>query len=198
MPRDLDDDEAKSTLPSGTVIEPLADGIDPESFTPRLLALLSNALVWRESHELRRRFGLGTNEWRVISALAVRPGASATEVSDFLVVNKAIVSKSVSNLIARGLLILSDGPRGSRPMYLTADGARMHDEMLPISMRGQEIIYSHLRATDVERLNELLRRMFDDMRSLAMSEAEAHDGISPNIGEFAHTPGTIGPDANRE
>ena len=56
------------------VTEPLSNAIDPDHFTPRLLALLSNALVWRESHELRRRFGLGTNDWRVISSLALRPG----------------------------------------------------------------------------------------------------------------------------
>ena len=46
------------------VTEPLNPVIDPDNFTPRLLSLLSNALVWRESAELRRRFGLGTNDWR--------------------------------------------------------------------------------------------------------------------------------------
>ena len=70
--------------------EPLQNTVDPDNFTPRLLALLSNALVWRESNELRRRFGLGTNDWRVISVLALNPGFSATEVSEFIGVNKEI------------------------------------------------------------------------------------------------------------
>lgn len=179
MPSEVAPD-AKPPLPPGTVTEPLSHGIDPESFTPRLLALLSNALVWRESHELRRRFGLGTNEWRVISALAIRPGTSATEVSEFLAVNKAIVSKSVSVLVERGLLVLSDGPRGSRPMYLSARGAEMHDEMLPVSMRGQELILSHVSADDVERFNALLHRMLEELRDLQIVErtlarSEAHD-----------------------
>ena len=64
----------RHAAPAGAVTEPLSDVLEPDGFTPRLLALLSNALVWRESHELRRRFGLGTNDWRVISAVATRPG----------------------------------------------------------------------------------------------------------------------------
>lgn len=155
------------------ILEPLDNAIDPENFTPRLLALLSNALVWRESNELRRHVGLGTNEWRVISALALRPGLAATDVSEFLGVNKAVVSKSVNTLVAREAVVLMDGPRGSRPMYLTGVGAELYDAMLPISMRGQEIIFAHLDPAEIERLNELLRRMLEETRKLQMLENEA-------------------------
>lgn len=146
------------------VDEPLDEVIDPENFTPRLLALLSNALVWRESHELHRLFNLGTNDWRVISVVALRPGVSATEVSDFIGVNKAVVSKSVTRLQARGLIVLSDGPRGSRPMHLTRAGARMHGQMMPISLKGQEIILEGMTPSEVAELNELLRRMLARIR----------------------------------
>lgn len=158
---------------SDAVTEPITESIDPENFTPRLLALLSNALVWRESHELRRRFGLGTNDWRVISVLAMKPGSAATDVSDFIGVNKAVVSKSVNTLVDRGLVILFDGPRGSRPMYLTPEGARMHDAMLPISLRGQEIILADLSADDIDALNTLLRRMLEKTRELQQLESDA-------------------------
>jgi len=165
---------ANGDQPADEIItEPLENIIDPENFTPRLLALLSNALVWRESHELRRRFGLGTNDWRVISAVAMRPGMAATDVSEFIGVNKAVVSKSVNTLVARDLIVLLDGPRGSRPMYLTRAGAEMHDDMLPISMRGQEIVLAHLTQSEIERLNELLRRMLDETRELQTLESEA-------------------------
>jgi len=144
--------------------EPMTNVIDPENFTPRLLALLSNALVWRESHELRRRFGLGTNDWRVLSVIAMRPGASATEVSEFIGVNKAVVSKSVTTLAARALIVLLEGPRGTRPMYLTRAGAQMHDDMLPVSVAGQDLILADLPAAEVAALNETLRGMLDRLR----------------------------------
>jgi len=151
--------------PEGAITEPLDEVIEPDTFTPRLLALLSNALVWRESHELRRRFDLGTNEWRVLSALSTRPGISATEVSDFLGVNKAVVSKSVNTLLERRLILLSDGPRGSRPLYLTEAGAQMHRDMLPISLRGQDIILEGLSQADVARLNAFLRAGLAKLRA---------------------------------
>jgi DNA-binding MarR family transcriptional regulator len=163
----------RALTPPEAVTEPLAGTIDPENFTPRLLSLLSNALVWRESHELRRHFRLGTNDWRVISALAIRPGASATDVSNFLMLNKAVVSKSVNILLARGFVLLTDGPRGSRPMYLTQAGVEMHNGMLPISMRGQEIILANLSEDDINQLNHLLRRMLEQTRELQMLENEA-------------------------
>lgn len=157
------------------VSEPMASVIDHENFTPRLLALLSNALVWRESHELRRRFGLGTNEWRILSAVATRPGASASEVSEFLGVNKAVVSKSVTLLASRALIVLLEGPRGTRPMYLTRTGAQMHDEMLPISLGGQDIILADLRPPEIKQLNATLRSMLERLRG----EQVEGDGAVP-------------------
>ncbi len=141
------------------VTEPLGEFIDPDGFTPRLLTLLTNALVWRESHELRARFGLGTNEWRVLSALAMRPGWSATDVSVFLGMNKAIISKSVSTLTERSLIVRRPGPRGQWLLYLTPEGATMHDAMRPISLRGEEIIHADLSDEEIDRLQDLLRRM---------------------------------------
>jgi DNA-binding MarR family transcriptional regulator len=164
------------------VTEPLAETIDPDGFTPRLLALLSNALVWRESNELRRRYALGTNDWRVISALALRPGMPATDVSDFLAVNKAVVSKSVNALTARGLVVLLDGPRGSRPMYLTTAGAEMHDLMLPVSLGGQDIILEGMSAGEIEAFNTVLRVMLEKVRATQTPDDEAMADSPSDLG----------------
>ncbi|MBK5237711.1 MAG: winged helix-turn-helix transcriptional regulator [Actinomycetales bacterium] len=143
----------------GALLAPLSDVVSTDDFTPRLLALISNALVWRESFLLRREFDLGTNDWRVISALAVSPGATATYVSSFVGMNKAVVSKAVSTLIARNMIVATDGPRGSRPLHLTSAGAEMHDKMKPISLKGEEIVLSDLSADEVVQLNALLTRL---------------------------------------
>ncbi|TFD59660.1 MarR family transcriptional regulator [Cryobacterium sp. Hh7] len=151
---------ATELAPASEIItEPLDDVIDTESFTPRLLALISTALVRRESRLLLRDFSLGTNDWRVLSALAGHPAATATEISDFLAVNKAVISKSVNLLIARDLIVPTDGPRGSHPLYLTRAGARMHDAMKPISLGGQDILLAGLTADEVAQLNAMLGRI---------------------------------------
>lgn len=151
-------------LAEDVVCEPLSTHIDPESFTPRLLALVSNALVSRESGELRRRFGMGTNEWRVLSALAIRPGTPASEISEFLGLNKATVSKAVGVLVAHDLIVLSDGSRGSRPIYLTHAGADIHRQMLPISQSGQDLILKGMSTAEVIAFNDVLHRMIRALR----------------------------------
>ncbi|KDA07208.1 hypothetical protein DC31_00790 [Microbacterium sp. CH12i] len=144
---------------SEVITTPLENALDPGSFTPRLLHLLSNALVWRESRLLRQAFNLGTNDWRVISALALRPGSTSTDISEFVAMNKAIVSKSVNTLIVRELIVSADGKRGSRHLYLTRAGADMHDAMKPLSLQGQEIVLADLSDAEVDQLNDLLTRL---------------------------------------
>jgi len=164
----VSDESTPPAIPAGGLVtQPLDDVVDSDAFTPRLLALLSNALVWRESMLLRREFSLGTNDWRVLSALGVRPGSSATDVSDFLVMNKAVVSKAVNVLISRRLIASTEGPRGSRHLFLTAAGVDMHNRMLPISLAGEDILLSQLSATEVAQLRTLLGKLMTQIPHLA-------------------------------
>jgi DNA-binding MarR family transcriptional regulator len=158
-------------LPPDAVSEPVPDAIDSNDFTPRLISLLSNSLVWRESRILRARFGLGTNDWRVISALAIRPGATASEISEFLAMNKAIISKSVGVLTERRLIVQVEDTGRSRQLFLTPQGVVMHDAMLPISLRGQEIILGDLTEGEVVQLNHLLRRLLARVPGLQVEES---------------------------
>lgn len=143
----------------GVLTEPLSIVIDSEAFTPRLLAVLSNALVWRESILMRNQFDLGTNDWRVISALAIKPGSTATEVTEYLPMNKAAVSKAVNTLISRKLIASEEGPRGSRRLFLTEAGGHMHDNMIPVSLSGEELLLSQLKRDEVRQLRALLKKM---------------------------------------
>lgn len=169
-------DEARVVVPPGAVTEPLAHTLDFGSFTARLLALITYDLVWLESQELRRRFGLGTNEWRTLASLAVQPGMTSGGVAQSLELNKAIISKSSRLLVDRGLIVLGDGPRGSRPMFLTEAGVEMHDKMLPISEKGQDIILEGISQDDARRLNTLLHGMLDRIRAARRGESDGAAG----------------------
>jgi DNA-binding MarR family transcriptional regulator len=168
-------------LPPNAIAEPLPDVIDSNEFTPRLISLLSNSLVWRESSILRARFGLGTNDWRVIAALAVRPGATASEISEFLAMNKAIISKSVGVLTDRGLIVQVEDTGRSRQLFLTPEGAEMHDAMLPISLRGQEIILADLTDEEVAQLNQLLRRLLARAPELQAAGSLDEREVAPGV-----------------
>jgi DNA-binding MarR family transcriptional regulator len=176
--------DATMELPPDAIPTPLTT-LDSDNFTPRLLSLLSNRLVWRESRILRARFGLGTNDWRVIAAVAIRPGVTASEISEFVAMNKAIVSKSVGILTDRRLLVQQENTGRSRQLFLTPAGAEMHDAMLPISMRGQEIVLGDMTDEEVARLNELLRRLLAHV-----PELQAEDELDgPPVAEGADAEG---------
>lgn len=151
--------------PDDAVLEPLPRTLPADAFTPRLLALVSNALVYRESTLLKAEFGLGTNDWRVLASLAVRPGMTGAELSDFLGTAEALVSRSNRVLTERGLITSSGGPGRSRHHYLTAEGARLHDLMLPVSAAGQDVVLEGLSPAEVEHLNTVLRGMLARLRT---------------------------------
>ena len=149
------------------ITEPLPNVVASSSFTPRLLAILSTALAWRQSMLLREAFQLGNNDWRVISALATKPGSSATEVTEFLSMNKAVVSKAVNTLIDRDLVASREGPRGSRLLFLTRGGAQMHDQMLPIALECEGIILGNLSPKEVRQLHALLDKLMAQLPELS-------------------------------
>ena len=96
---------------------------------------------------------------------------TASEISEFIAMNKAIVSKSVGVLTDRRLIVQAEESGRSRQLFLTPAGAEMHDAMLPISLRGQEIILGDLTDDEVTQLNELLRRLLGRVPELQAEDA---------------------------
>lgn len=159
------DNDTGAGLPRGAVVAPLDDVIDPDTFTPRLVTLLANAITARESHALRQTFGLGTNEWRILSALARRPGSTGSELATILYVNKSIVSRALRQLERRQLIVVPVGQLRSRSLFLTRQGAEMYQQMRPVSAIGQDIILAGLDPHQITEFNAQLTRMLEALRS---------------------------------
>lgn len=162
----------------GLIVDKLPDTIVRDEYTPALLGLLNNLLVWGGSRVFHHLHGIGTNEWRIISALGNEPGSTAGEMCEVLGINKSIASKSVNLLLQRELIAQLDGPRGSRYLYLTPEGARVHDELMPVALRRQAILHEALSADEVRQLNTLLVRMLEAEASMHEYEREVTSGPS--------------------
>lgn len=150
----------------------LPETIDRDTYTPALIGLLNNLLVWGGSRVFSDRHNIGTNEWRILSALGNHPGATASELCDVLGMNKSIASKSVNLLLDRELVAQLGGSRGARHLYLTDAGVAVHDAIMPIALRRAEILHSTLSEAEVAQLQSLLVRMLssaDDLQSYERS-----------------------------
>lgn len=147
------------------VEKPLAQTIVRDEFTPALIALVASAYVWGGSRIYNHLFDLGSNEWRVISALSNEPGATAAEVCERLGMNKSIASRSINSLLPRGLIVMdTSGP--TKKLYLTPEGAEMHDRIIPIALQREHIMQSSLSAGEVKQLRKLLLKMVDSFGDL--------------------------------
>ncbi|WP_100812687.1 MULTISPECIES: MarR family winged helix-turn-helix transcriptional regulator [unclassified Microbacterium] len=150
----------------GLVTEPLARTIDRDSYSPALLGLLNNVLVWGGSRVFNALHDVGANEWRVLSALGNHPGATARDLCEILGINKSIASKSVGALVASGHVGQADGRRTSRHLFLTTVGAALHDQLMPIALRRTEILQHRLSDDEVVELNRLLSKMLESAADL--------------------------------
>ncbi|GGA58055.1 hypothetical protein GCM10011490_04910 [Pseudoclavibacter endophyticus] len=148
-------------IPEGAIPAPLTNVIDEATFAPRLLAMLANIFATTEARSLRRRFGHSITDWRVLSAVARRPGTTAARIAATVLIDKGEVSRSANALARGGYVVSVDGARRSKHLYLTDEGARLHDQMLPVSMRGQRLVEQTLTPDEFRTLTDLLARLID-------------------------------------
>ena len=139
--------------------------------TPYHLVTIGNAISWGSAREYLHRFGIGVNEWRLLAHIAHEPGCTAAEVSQFLRIDKAVVSRSVRSLIEKEL-VGTDVSGGTRRLYLTERGVEMHDNVLPIALRREQILLDGFTAEERSELMSMLRRMHSNLT--AMNEFD-HD-----------------------
>ena len=105
------------------------------------------------------------NEWRVLAHVANEPGCTAAEISQFLRINKAVISRSLKSLIEKSLVGIDAGD-GARRIYITEDGATQHDAILPVAYRREQILLTGLDETEREVLMSMLRRMHSNLAAM--------------------------------
>jgi len=161
-----------TTTPSGTVIR--------DDYTPALIHLVSNMLVWGGSRIFHHLHGVGMNEWRVLSALSNYAGATARDLIEVLGMNKSIASRSVNRLLELELISQLNGARGSRHLFLTDRGAEVHGDLYDIATKRDELLHSPLEPAEVTQLNALLVRLLDSADALQRFEQEILQASPPH------------------
>ncbi|HLM03862.1 MAG TPA: MarR family transcriptional regulator [Blastococcus sp.] len=140
--------------------------LERDRYAPYFLTVIANVVSSSASQVYLRRYGIGVNDWRVVSHLGLDPGCTAQVVSNVLQVDKSVVSRSVKTLVDRGLVAVESTP-GFRRLYLTAEGAALHKEILPVALHRERILLDGLTPEEVDQLLELLRRLQANLPALA-------------------------------
>jgi DNA-binding MarR family transcriptional regulator len=109
--------------------------IDLDRHLPHRLVNLANRLEQHAYKAYSRRFGLTFGEWRALSAVAANPAVTVNRAAELLGLDKGGVSRTIARLLRRKLLTRRrDAQDGRRAILaLTAEGARIHDEIAPFA-----------------------------------------------------------------
>lgn len=132
--------------------------IDGDRYVPALLSVLNNRLSSGASQLYLRQFGVGINEWRILSVLSNTPGSNTVHICETVSMHKTVASRSLREMEAKGLLRIEKRD-GQRLMALTRDGQALHDRIALIALRREELLVGGFSASERDTLLEFLRRM---------------------------------------
>ena len=112
------------------------------------------------------RYGVGPREWRIIALLGAAPDMSLNTVAREANIDKSQASRTVSELIERGLIQRSADSQDGRgvSLDLTRAGRALYDEMFPAAVERNEAMLSVL--TQAER--DAMERMLDKLTGHAL------------------------------
>jgi DNA-binding MarR family transcriptional regulator len=145
--------------------------LDLENYVPTYLTQSVNKWAHSSSRIYLAKFGVGINEWRTMTLLAIEPGISANRISAIMGVDKALVSRSIRQLEEQKLAA-RDMPsgRGSRPVSLTPAGRDLHDRILKLALQREKQLLDGFTSAEVQTLLLLLRRLTENAVNIQSNE----------------------------
>jgi DNA-binding MarR family transcriptional regulator len=153
-------DPPEPPSPSST----LKDGrpqIDFERYLPFGLTAIANKIARSASRTYLRRFGVGINEWRILSNLRAWPGATANMICQRSGLDKAAVSRSLKLLDDAGMVRADSDPgdpRG-RSMKLTDKGDELHDRLIAVALQRETRLLTGFTPAERAQLLSFVARL---------------------------------------
>lgn len=152
-----------------------ASPLNLERYVPALLTFLTNKMSSGASACYRKHFGIGIVEWRVLSMLAVEDRISANRVVQVVGLDKSAVSRSLQALERDGYVSTAVDAKDARryTVSLTDTGRELHDRVLVVALKREELLLSALKEEEVDLLIDFLHRM--------SGQLDAVNAIEPDV-----------------
>ncbi len=131
-------------------------------YLPSQLSQLSNRLSSGASDLYLRRFGVGINEWRILTTLVFRPNLSAAEIADSASIHITVVSRSLREMISKELIVVEASVWG-RMHTLTEKGTALQNEIAKLAVQRYELLVGGFQPAELEQLSAMLNRLLDNI-----------------------------------
>lgn len=135
--------------------------LDLEDYVPALITFLANKISHGASLVYRDLFGIGVNDWRCLSQLAIEPWISPNRICHVIGLDKAAVSRSIRVLEDKGLVEVRSNRDRSRflEVALTEAGAALHDRILAVALERERRLTADLEPEERVVLLRALNKM---------------------------------------
>lgn len=137
--------------------------LDLERFLPYRLSVLSNRVSQSIADQYAARFGLAITEWRVMAALGRYPELSANQVATRTAMDKVAVSRAVSKMVERGLLLreMHDNDKRRSVLTLSPAGTTVYDDVVPMALDCERRLLEHFSDAERATLDSLIDRLME-------------------------------------
>jgi DNA-binding MarR family transcriptional regulator len=139
--------------------------LDLDRYVPAFITFIANKLSNSATAFYQRKFSINVTEWRIMSLLAIEPGIPASRICQVIGFDKGPVSRTLSVMQRRGLVVIRNDPRDGRThsISLSAKGRATHDKVIVAALERERRLLSCLDKTEREVLIDLLRRLHENL-----------------------------------
>jgi DNA-binding MarR family transcriptional regulator len=118
------------------------------------------------------RYGITRREWRLIALLAAHGAMSPSELSERAHLERARISRHITELVAKKLLARVPLPEDKRRarVELTERGRAPYDELFPQSVRFNNQVLQALSPAELAAFDTALRRLSEVAQRLNSSQ----------------------------
>ena len=143
----------------GTRLSDLA--IDFAKYVPAHITYLANKISSGATAIYLPRFGVGITEWRIMALLAREAWVTPKRVSEATGLDKGAVSRSIHSMHAAGIVEVRPDQydRRSQILALTAKGLRLHDLMVKLARKREQVLLGGLSKKERSLLVRFLARI---------------------------------------
>jgi DNA-binding MarR family transcriptional regulator len=156
--------------------------VDLANYLPHHITVIANKWARGSSRIYLKRFGIGVNEWRVLSSIAIEPGCTANRIWQMTSVDTAIISRAAKTLEKSGLISARPDPKDPRRtlLNLTPDGADKHDAIMQVALARQAKLFSGLAPDEIATLTRMILRIRGNLNAVNAPEFMDDRTASPS------------------
>ena len=143
--------------------------LDLHGYLPYRLAVTYNMVSRAFANQCREATGLSIPEWRVLAVLGCQTCLTSQDVANRTAMDKAKVSRAVSTLVDKGLVLRDGDPYDHRlnRLSMTSAGEDVYRAVVPMAREVEKRLTGHISDADISMLNALLDRLQEGARAIS-------------------------------